>query len=281
MAIYLVGDIQGCYSELQALLKKVAFNQKVDQLYLAGDLVARGPDSLATLRFVKSLQQSAKVVLGNHDLHLLSVYAGIKKVKKQDKLDELLAADDIDELMNWLAQQPLLQQIGQENAYMSHAGIPPQWNLQQAIKQARFAGERLKSKHRNQWLSKMYGEKPDDWQQVKTDEDKFRYTINAFTRMRYCYKDKRLELQNKSAPLNKRFEKQSDVNNIALVPWYELSSTIIKTTWVFGHWAALMGNCSVPNIYALDTGCVWGNHLTLLRWHDKKVFTEPSHIPTN
>jgi bis(5'-nucleosyl)-tetraphosphatase (symmetrical) len=281
MAIYLVGDIQGCYSELQALLKKVAFNQEVDQLYLAGDLVARGPDSLATLRFVKSLQQSAKVVLGNHDLHLLSVYAGIKKVKKQDKLDELLAANDIDELMHWLAQQPLLQQIGQDNAYMSHAGIPPQWNLQQAIEQAKFASERLKSKRRNQWLSKMYGEKPDDWQQVKTDEEKFRYTINAFTRMRYCYKDKRLELQNKSAPLNKCFEKQSSVNKIDLVPWYELSSTITETTWVFGHWAALMGNCSVPNIYALDTGCVWGNHLTLLRWHDKKVFTEPSHIPIN
>lgn len=274
MAIYLVGDIQGCYSELKALLNQVAFNREIDQLYLAGDLVARGPDSLATLHFVKSLNESAKVVLGNHDLHLLSVYAGIKKVKKQDKLDELLAADDVDDLMNWLAQQPLLQQIGQDNAYMSHAGISPQWNLEQAIEQANFASYRLSSSHRNQWLLAMYGEKPDDWQQAKTDEDKFRYTINAFTRMRYCHADKRLEFANKLAPQANNLKKQSDIN---LLPWYELSSTIKKTSWVFGHWAALMGDCSVPNIYALDTGCVWGNHLTLLRWHDKKIFTEAAH----
>ena len=274
MAIYLVGDIQGCYSELKALLKQVAFNQEIDQLYLAGDLVARGPDSLATLRFVKSLNQSAKVVLGNHDLHLLSVYAGIKKVKKQDKLDQLLAADDIDNLMNWLAQQPLLQQIGKDNAYMSHAGISPQWNLQQAIEQANFASHRLSAKNRNQWLRAMYGEKPNDWQQAKTEEEKFRYTINAFIRMRYCYKDKRLEFENKLAPLASTSKNQ---HQESLLPWYELSSTINKTTWVFGHWAALMGYCSVANIYALDTGCVWGNHLTLLRWHDKKIFIEQSH----
>lgn len=272
MAIYLVGDIQGCFSELQALLKQVSFNADTDQLYLAGDLVARGPDSLATLRFVKSLRESAKVVLGNHDLHLLSVYAGIKKVKKQDKLDELLAASDINDLMNWLAQQPLLQQIGNDNAYMSHAGISPQWNLQQAITQANFATKRLSAKNRNQWLSAMYGEKPNDWQQAKTEEDKFRYTVNAFTRMRYCYTNKQLELQSKLAP--KALQSEEQVN---LLPWYELSSTINKTTWVFGHWAALMGNCTASNVYAIDTGCVWGNHLTMLRWHDKKIFIEQSH----
>ena len=271
MAIYLVGDIQGCYSELQALLKQVSFNMATDQLYLAGDLVARGPDSLATLRFVKSLNRSAKVVLGNHDLHLLSVYAGIKKVKKQDKLNDLLAANDIDDLMNWLAQQPLLQQIGKDNAYMSHAGISPQWNLQQAIEQANFATQRLSSKKRDHWLCAMYGEKPNDWQQAKTDEDKFRYTVNAFTRMRYCYKNKQLEFENKLAPKYSKEQKNS------LLPWYELSSTIKTTTWVFGHWAALMGYCTVNNVYALDTGCVWGNHLTMLRWHDKKIFIEQSH----
>lgn len=273
MAIYLVGDIQGCYSELIALLNQVSFDREIDQLYLAGDLVARGPDSLATLRFVKSLNQSAKVVLGNHDLHLLSVYAGIKKVKKQDKLDQLLAADDIDDLMDWLAQQPLIQKIGADDAYMSHAGISPQWNLQQAIEQANFASKRLRSKNRNNWLSVMYGEKPNDWLNAKTDEDKFRYTINAFTRMRYCYKNMQLEFDNKLAP-NKLLSKEQQ---ITLLPWYELSSTIKKTTWVFGHWAALMGKCTSSNVYALDTGCVWGNHLTMLRWHDKKIFIEQSH----
>ncbi|WP_159817633.1 symmetrical bis(5'-nucleosyl)-tetraphosphatase [Colwellia sp. 20A7] len=279
MAIYLVGDIQGCYSELRALLDRVAFDQEVDQLYLAGDLVARGPDSLATLRFVKSLKQSAKVVLGNHDLHLLAVYAGIKKVKEQDKLAKLLAADDVDDLMNWLAQQPLLQQIGNDDAYMSHAGISPQWNLQQAIEQANYAQIKLSATNRDYWLSAMYGEKPDNWQQAKTEEDRFRYTINSFTRMRYCYIDKRLEFHNKSAPLAPSSKLDSTkTNQEMLLPWYELSPTIKKTTWVFGHWAALMGNCSVPNIYALDTGCVWGKHLTMLRWHDKKTFIEQSHL---
>ena len=278
MAIYLVGDIQGCYNELKSLLKQVAFNTDTDQLYLAGDLVARGPDSLATLRFIKSLGQSAKIVLGNHDLHLLAVYAGIKKVKKQDKLDELLAANDIDELMNWLAQQPLLQQINNENAYMSHAGISPQWNLQQAIKQADFVHQRLSSKNRNQWLSAMYGEQPNNWQQANTDIEKFRYSINAFTRMRYCYKNKHLEFENKLAP-KALIAPESDER--ALFPWYELSLTINETTWVFGHWATLMGKSSHSNIYPLDTGCVWGNHLTILRWHDREIFVEPAHKFSN
>lgn len=272
MAIYLVGDIQGCYSELTALLKQVSFNSIEDQLYVAGDLVARGPDSLATLRFIKSLGDSAKVVLGNHDLHLLSVYAGIKKVKKQDKLDALLAAKDADELMDWLAQQPLLQKIGNDNAYMSHAGISPQWTLTDAIAQAQFAQQRLSSKNRNTWLTAMYGEKPNDWKQANTEIEKFRFTVNAFTRMRYCYKNKKLEFENKSAPSSLNSQQSS-----ILVPWYELSSTINNTPWVFGHWAALMGVCSHQNIYPLDTGCVWGNHLTILRWHDKKIFIEPSH----
>jgi bis(5'-nucleosyl)-tetraphosphatase (symmetrical) len=274
MSIYLVGDIQGCYSELTALLKQVSFNSDEDQLYVAGDLVARGPDSLATLRFIKSLNDSAKVVLGNHDLHLLAVYAGIKKVKKQDKLSALLDADDVDELMTWLAQQPLLQQIGNDNAYMSHAGISPQWTLSEAIEQANFAQQRLSSSNRNTWLSSMYGEKPNNWKQAKSEIEKFRYTINAFTRMRYCYKNKNLEFENKSPPCTIHNDEQSKTT---IMPWYELSSTIDETPWVFGHWAALMGECSHRNIYPLDTGCVWGNHLTILRWHDKKVFTEPAH----
>mgnify|MGYP000281496646 FL=1 len=272
MAIYLVGDIQGCYSELKALLNQVDFDKAKDQLYLAGDLVARGPDSLATLRFVKSLGHSAKVVLGNHDLHLLAVYADIKKVKKQDKLESLLCADDVDELMDWLAQQPLLQQIADDNAYMSHAGIPPQWSLQQAIVQADFVQQRLRSTDRNQWLSLMYGEQPNDWLQAITEVEKFRFSVNAFTRMRYCFKNQQLEFVNKLSPSPSTSTQQAN-----LIPWYELSTTVESTIWVFGHWAALMGHCSHPNVYALDTGCVWGNHLTMLRWHDKKIFIEQAH----
>ena len=269
MSIYLVGDVQGCLSELSALLVQVSFKPDIDQLYLAGDLVARGPDSLATLRFIKSLGNSAKVVLGNHDLHLLSVYAGIKRVKARDKLDDLLNAADVDDLMNWLAQQPLLQKIGNSNAYMSHAGIPPQWSLKKAIKKAKKAQKKLRSKKRNYWLQSMYSDQPNDWERANTPEEKFRYTVNAFTRMRYCFTDNTLEFELKLAP--------SDNNNNELIPWYELSETINTTTWVFGHWATLMGNCSHTNIFALDTGCVWGHHLTLLRWHDKKTFIEQAH----
>jgi len=285
LALYLIGDVQGCLSELTALLSQVNFNKTNDQLYLAGDLVARGPDSLATLRFVKSLGHCAKIVLGNHDLHLLSVYAGIKKVKKSDKLTDLLAADDIDELMTWLAKQPLLQEIpaiknnnGQEviaTAYMSHAGIPPQWSLQDAITQARAIEVKLQSADRNKWLTLMYGENPNNWHNAQSKTEKFRFSINALTRMRYCFVDGSLEFNQKESPSNEAKIKTSQGED--LLPWYELSKAIDKHAWVFGHWASLMGECSHTNIYPLDTGCVWGNHLTLLRWHDKKVFIEEAH----
>ena len=200
MAIYLVGDIQGCYNELQALLKKASFNPKNDQLYVAGDLVARGPDSLATLRFIKSLKKSAKIVLGNHDLHLLAVYAGIKKVKKQDKLDELLAAPDIDELMSWLAKQPLLQQVANNNAYMSHAGISPQWTPTIALQQAKIAHQHLTSSASTTWLNNMYGEQPSNWLHAEDELEQFRFTINSLTRMRYCNADGSLDFKCKEAP---------------------------------------------------------------------------------
>ncbi|MBU2894155.1 symmetrical bis(5'-nucleosyl)-tetraphosphatase [Colwellia sp. D2M02] len=270
MAIYLVGDVQGCYSELKALLKRVNFDRDCDILYLAGDLVARGPSSLETLRFVKALGDSAKVVLGNHDLHLLAVYAGIKKAKAADKLDKLLTSPDADELINWLAAQPLIQKIPdkKKSAYMSHAGISPQWLLKDALEQAQLIHQKLISTERNQWLALMYGEKPNSWQASLTEEERFRYSVNALTRMRYCFMDGSLEFHHKNTP---------EETPEHLVPWFTLSKTIDKTPWVFGHWASLMGHSSHRNIYPLDTGCVWGSHLTLLRWGDKKVFIEQAH----
>ncbi|TYK67182.1 symmetrical bis(5'-nucleosyl)-tetraphosphatase [Colwellia echini] len=286
MAIYLVGDIQGCCKELTALLAQVKFSPEHDKLYLAGDLVARGPDSLDTLRLVKSLGKSAKVVLGNHDLHLLAVHAGIRKEKASDHLSKLLAAPDIDELMDWLASQPLLQKVAHSNlvadskskvkhAYISHAGISPQWDLLTAKKQAKFVHQRLASNERSYWLSVMYGDEANSWSEAKTDIEKFKFSINALTRMRYCFQDGSLEFtQNKAPDKNDNLNtlNQDSIENI--VPWFELSETINQTPWVFGHWASLMGNASHPNIYPLDTGCVWGNHLTMLRWHDKKYFTQ-------
>lgn len=269
MSIYIVGDIQGCCSELKALLKQVQFDCNYDELWVAGDLVARGTESLETLRLLKSFKNSVKIVLGNHDLHLLATHAGIKKSKKQDKLDELLSAPDIDELMTWLIKQPLLQKIPNENAYMSHAGISPQWSVADAITQAEFAHKLLNSNDRIKWLQVMYGEIPNNWLEAQTNEEKFRYTINAFTRMRYCYTDKTLEFNCKLDPADAP-------DNIK--PWYDLADAIQQSTWIFGHWAALMGVCPHSNVYALDTGCVWGNYLTMIRWHDKKIFTEDKHI---
>ena len=286
MAIYLVGDIQGCFNELSSLLSQVNFDRNNDVLYLAGDLVARGPNSLETLRFVKSLGENAKVVLGNHDLHLLAVHAGIKKAKKSDHLSSLLAAPDIEELMDWLAAQPLIQeipknssktkaalptnQVNKKSAYMTHAGISPQWQLSDALEQATFIQTKLSSPERNTWLALMYGEKPNDWHQAVTDIEKFRYSINALTRMRFCFMDGTLEFEQKGSP--------EDITPSNITPWYELSQTINNTHWVFGHWASLMGKSSQPNIYPLDTGCVWGNQLTMLRWHDKKYFIQSSEL---
>jgi len=268
MAIYFIGDIQGCFEELSSLLKQVAFNPEIDQLWVAGDLVARGPDSLSVLRYIKSLGKSAKVVLGNHDLHLLAIYAGLKKAKPSDLLSELLSADDVDELLNWLAQQPLVQKLPSENVYMSHAGLPPHWSPEQALEQSRLASSYIASPQRNKWLEKMYGEKPNQWSLANTDIEKFRFTVNALTRMRYCQLDHSLEFSCKSS-----LAESPDY----IKPWFELTAMNKTYSWVFGHWAALMGACATNNIYALDTGCVWGGYLTLLRWSDKKLFIEHSH----
>jgi len=268
MAVYFVGDIQGCYSELDALLTKVGFSKNNDQLYVAGDLVARGPNSLETLRFIKSLKESAKVVLGNHDLHLLAVYHGIKKVKKQDQLSALLSAPDVASLMAWLIQQPLIQKLPNEETYMSHAGLSPQWTPKKALEQAEIAQQHLTSPTSQTWLSNMYGEQPTSWHDANDELSRFRFTINSLTRMRYCHSDGSLDFSCKEGPSSAPKE---------LSPWFEFQHISDNTQWIFGHWAALMGYCPANNIYALDTGCVWGQHLTMLRWHDKKIFTEQTH----
>lgn len=268
MAIYFVGDIQGCYSELDALLTQVSFSSKNDLLYIAGDLVARGPQSLETLRFIKSLGNNAKVVLGNHDLHLLAVHQGIKKAKQQDQLSALLSSPDASALMQWLIQQPLIQKLPDEETYMSHAGLSPQWSPTIAMAQAEIAHQQLTSSASHTWLSNMYGEQPINWQQAHDELGRFRFTINSLTRMRYCYADGSLDFSCKENPANAPKE---------FTPWFEFQHISQQTQWIFGHWAALMGHCPAKNIYALDTGCVWGQHMTMIRWHDKKIFIEQSH----
>ncbi|MZI92702.1 bis(5'-nucleosyl)-tetraphosphatase (symmetrical) [Vibrio sp. CAIM 722] len=264
MSTYIVGDIQGCLDELKLLLKQANFKAKKDELWLAGDLVARGPKSLETLRFVRSLGSSAKVILGNHDLHLLAVSLGIHKAKPKDKTQPILDAPDRDELLDWVRHQPLM--LEHQDFVMCHAGISPQWDLVTARSAAQEVEEIL---HHGDWqwlLKEMYCNLPDQWSDELQGIDRYRYIINAFTRMRFCYTDARLDMQCKLPP--------KEVHNQELMPWFKVPNRVsFPKTIIFGHWAALEGYTGT-DLYGLDTGCVWGGKLTMLRWEDKKLFTQ-------
>ncbi|MGY3685912.1 bis(5'-nucleosyl)-tetraphosphatase (symmetrical) ApaH [Vibrio coralliilyticus] len=266
MSNYIVGDIQGCFDELKLLLKQASFNPQSDTLWVAGDLVARGPKSLETLRFIKDLGQSAKVVLGNHDLHLLAVSIGVHKVKSKDKTAPIFDADDKQELLNWLRQQPLLAE--HDEFVMCHAGISPQWSLDVARNSAREVEAILQSKEWHWLIKNMYDNQPDSWSDNLEGIERYRYIINAFTRMRFCFSDGRLDMACKRPP--------KDVKDSSLTPWFELNNRIqLNKTVLFGHWAALEGYTG-KDVIGLDTGCVWGGSLTMLRWEDKTFFTQNS-----
>ncbi|GLS89162.1 bis(5'-nucleosyl)-tetraphosphatase, symmetrical [Psychromonas marina] len=265
MATYIVGDIQGCCDELQQLLALANFDAHCDELWITGDLVARGPKSLETLRFVKGLGASAKVILGNHDLHLLAIWQGIHQAKDNDKLTPLLAAPDCDQLLHWLRLQPLLLRHPEFNFVMVHAGISPQWSIHQAEQLANEVEQRLHSDQFTTLLQNMYGNHPNSWSDNLAGDERLRFIINAFTRMRYCFLDGSLEFKNKLGP------EQTD--NSVMKPWFEIETLDKSSAILFGHWAALLGQVDEEGLYALDTGCVWGNSLTMLRWQDKKTFS--------
>lgn len=265
MATYIVGDLQGCLDPLLKLLDKVKFNPQQDCLWLAGDLVARGPQSLETLRFIKDLGESAVVILGNHDLNLIATKLNIVKVKEKDKTAPILKAHDCDELIDWLRKKPLLKEHPQYNFVMVHAGIYPLWGLNKAKKYAAEIHSIMQSDNYKWLFENMYGNKPTKWDLELTLIDRYKFIINSFTRMRFCKLDGELEMHCKLAP-----SKNNDKN---LVPWFALPNRKeIDKTIIFGHWAALMGY-NKNNLIGLDTGCVWGNHLTMLRWEDKTFFT--------
>lgn len=266
MATYLVGDLHGCYDELRLVLDKAEFNPEYDELWCTGDLIARGDNSLACLRFIKSLGNKATTVLGNHDLHLLATAKGIKRINPKDKLNTIFEAPDCHELLEWLRHQPLLAQHSIYNFIMVHAGISPDWDLNTSLKCAKEAESALQQENYVNLLSQMYSDTPDKWSETLTGVDRWRYIINVFTRMRFCYADHRLDFTCK-APVN---EAPSELR-----PWFELDNPLYSQQHIiFGHWASLIGYPTPSTIYALDSGCVWGNYLTLLRWDDKKTFTQ-------
>ncbi|ADN77562.1 Bis(5'nucleosyl)-tetraphosphatase, ApaH [Ferrimonas balearica DSM 9799] len=255
MANYFVGDIQGCYDELRRLLDKVHFDPSQDTLWACGDLIARGPDSLSVLRLMREMGPAGQTVLGNHDLHLLAVAAGIKKYKPRDRVDPLLAAPDLPELVDWLRQQPLLHELPQQKLLLTHAGLPPHWDLDTARARAKAVSKTLKGKRYLDFIGQMYGEKPDDDRDLDDEVQRQTYTVNALTRMRFLHLDGRLDFASKLGPDDER----------ELVPWFRFPGhTLLQThRLVFGHWAALMGRTQNANAIALDTGCCWGNHMTL------------------
>jgi len=265
MSTYAIGDIQGCYESLHCLLEKIAFNPATDKLWLVGDLINRGPDSLATLRFLYSIRNSVEFVLGNHDLHFIAVAYGLRKKSQSDTLDALLIAPDRQELIDWLLQGKLLHTDEFLGFTMVHAGIPPMWSLQQAQAHAREVEAVLQSRYCRDFLMNMYGNQPNRWKNKLIGTDRLRVITNYFTRMRFCSEEGMLEFDTKenmaAAPLG-------------FAPWFSFSER--KTSQdkiIFGHWAALEGKVNMPNIYALDTGCVWGGSLSALRLEDEQLFS--------
>ncbi|YCH31261.1 bis(5'-nucleosyl)-tetraphosphatase (symmetrical) ApaH [Erwinia sp. D4-22] len=269
MSTYLIGDVHGCYDELHSLLQQVAFDAEKDTLWLTGDLVARGPGSLEVLRYVRSLGSAVRMVLGNHDLHLLAVFAGISRNKPKDRITPLLEAPDADELINWLRRQPLLQVDEEKKLVMAHAGITPQWDIETAKMCAREVESVLSSDSYPLFLNAMYGDMPNNWTPELTGLARLRFSTNALTRMRYCFPNGQLDMICKDAP---------DSAPPPLKPWFTISGPVARDyTIIFGHWASLEGKGTPEGIIGLDTGCCWGGTLTMLRWEDRQLFIQPSN----
>ena len=265
MAIYAIGDIQGCYSVLQRLLQHIGFDPMRDRLWAVGDLVNRGPESLQTLRFLRGLGSAATVVLGNHDLYLLMVAAGHKRLDDDDTLFDILRAPDRDELLAWLAGLPLMHVEG--GHALVHAGLLPGWTIEKALSLAQEVSEALQGAKGQELLLHLAGNRPDRWSDELEGWDRLRVVVNAMTRMRFCTSDGRMALRAKGPP------EQAPANT---VPWFKVPGRMSRSlTIVCGHWSAL-GFYREPGLLALDSGCVWGNVLTAVRLDDGRVFQVPA-----
>lgn len=265
MAILAIGDVQGCYQELRSLVELAGFDPQADRLWLVGDLVNRGPESLEVLRYVKGLGNAAAMVLGNHDLYLLMVAAGFRKRGKDDTLAEVLAAPDRDDLLDWLAAQPLMHVEGR--LAMVHAGLVPQWSVPQARALAAEVESVLQGPGREEFLSHLQGNTPDRWSDDLAGQDRWRFVVNAMTRMRFCTRQGRLDFSSKGPP-----EQAPKGFN----PWYEVPERDSTShLLVCGHWSAL-GFRRMPGVLALDSGCLWGGALTGVWLDDGTVVQVPS-----
>jgi len=269
MATYAIGDVQGCYDELQRLLEKIRFDPADDSLWFVGDLVNRGRHSLEVLRFVKGLGDAAVTVLGNHDLHLLAISQGNSRHKdKEHTLDAILSADDREELIDWLRRRPLMHHDARLNFSMLHGGLPPQWDLPMALMLAQEMHAALVGPGFHDFCQQMYGNKPDHWSDDLQGMDRLRFITNCLTRMRYCDKTGAPALKEKGAPGSQ--EK-------GCLPWFEHPHRASRhERIVFGHWSTL-GYYHGDNVWSIDSGCLWGGSLTALRLRKKKK-PKPTHL---
>ena len=259
MATYAIGDVQGCFDELQRLLADIGFREARDRLWLVGDLVNRGPKSLEVLRFVRALGDQAITVLGNHDLHLLTQFEGFERPRRDDTFQDVLGAPDAAELVDWLRRRPMMHA---EGAYaMVHAGLLPQWSIEQSRSLAREVERALAAPDYRDFLANMYGSKPEEWRDGLAGWDRLRVIVNAMTRMRFCTAQGRMELSAKGKQPPPGYS-----------PWFDFRNDAQAV--VCGHWSAL-GLKLGEKLAALDSGCVWGGRLTALRLEDRALYQVP------
>ena len=266
MAIYAIGDIQGCYDEFRHLLDKLKFDPDKDRLWLTGDLVNRGPKSLKTLRFVRNMGKSAKVVLGNHDLHLLAVAHGVgDSADRFGSFANILRADDCDKLLDWLRRRPLAYYNKKLNTLLVHAGLPPQWSIAKTLALADEVETKLRGRNYVKFLNKMYGNSPNQWSGELGGNKRLRFIVNCLTRIRMIDKKGRLDFEHKGPP---------DSARKGLRPWFEFDDPAWEgTRVVFGHWSAL-GLIISPSLICVDTGCVWGQQLTAVQIGKRSKVTQ-------
>lgn len=266
MATYAIGDIQGCYHAFQALLARIEFNQDKDQLWLVGDLINRGSGTLEVLRWCYAHRDNLRVVLGNHDLHALVVAEGIVAAHRGDTLDALMVAEDRDTLLTWLRHQPLIYKDA--DYLMVHAGLLPQWTVEQSMLYAAEVEDALRSKDYLHFLKHMYGNLPNHWDAELSGLDRLRVITNAATRLRICTPEGEME-----------FKFKGELKDIpdGYVPWFDVPARATKDIQViFGHWSAL-GLQQRENVFALDTGCLWGGKLTAMNLSTKAIVQVDAH----
>lgn len=273
MALYAVGDVQGCYGSLRKLLDRIAFNPTKDRLWFTGDLVNRGPRSLDVLRFVADLGDKAVTVLGNHDLHLLAVAAGARSLAAGDTFQDVLEAQDRDELLTWLARRPLLHHDSDADFLLVHAGLLPQWDLPSALTYAHEAKTIIAGREAAEFYGYMYGNAPNRWNDSLSGWARTRLIVNAFTRLRFCYPDGSIDYTQKG-PVGSQ--------PAPLLPWFAMPNRKTRDRRiVFGHWS-LLGRWVDDGVIGLDTGCLWGRQLTAVRLVDgpRAFFTVECRPPT-